>query len=394
MSSSNLVRLAVIEETTYGETPVAGNFATARFINESLSGTPDTVESQQIRVDRMSSGQIVVGLEVSGEMGFELAKDSTFDMFLESAMHNDWTTQAAVTVDLEIDVTNKELIRAAGDFTAASLAVGDILTLTGFVNAANNTQVMITEIVNATTLKIAGPATLVAEVGTGTTYKRADKLTIGIAKKSFSMEKKFLDMTNKAINYKGMIVSEMSLNFNYGELANGSLTFSGNDYQAVNAAVDMITNARTVDAAATSNTLNGSIDMPFLVTNASGTFDSSLAIQGITLGLNNNLSAQNVIGEIAPVNYSSGTAAIEVGLQVYNDDNSWALLQKKLNQDPFAIGFMVKNSGGYYGFFMPAVQVSGEDPSSAGANQDIILDLSGTAKVGATGESAIVIYKS
>jgi len=55
MSSANLVRLTAIEETVYGETPVAGNFKTARFTSEALSGTPDTSESQSIRTDRLSS---------------------------------------------------------------------------------------------------------------------------------------------------------------------------------------------------------------------------------------------------------------------------------------------------------------------------------------------------
>lgn len=66
MSSSNLVRVAFIEEVAYGVTPGAGNFETARFTSENLSGTPDTVESQQIRTDRMSSGQVVTGLQVAG----------------------------------------------------------------------------------------------------------------------------------------------------------------------------------------------------------------------------------------------------------------------------------------------------------------------------------------
>lgn len=393
MSSSNLVRVAFIEESVYGTTPGAGNFETARFTSENLSGTPDTVESQQIRTDRMSSGQVVTGLQVGGDLQIELAKESQIEEFLESVMYNTWGTQALQTVDIDVDATAKTLTRASGDWNA-TLVVGDFITLAGFSNSTNNVQVMVTDITSATVLEYVGPTGMVTETGTGTTYKRGDKITIGTTKKSFSMEKKFTDLTTKGINYRGMICSRFDLNVVYGELITGAIGFSGNDYVTADSAGELITNSRTVNASATTQTYNGSVDMPFLSTSASGTFDSTLAVRSVNLSLNNNLTAQTVIGDIAPIDYSAGTAGIEVSMSVYNNDVSWSLLANKLSQDPFGIGFQLKNSGGWYGFYLPQIQVSFEDPSSAGQNQDITLEMSGTAKVGAAGESAIVIYRS
>ena len=215
-SSSNLVRVAFIEESVYGETPVAGNFETARFTSEALSGSPQTVESKQIRIDRMSSGQVVTGLQVQGNMAYELAKETQLEKFMESAMYNAFTTLALVTVDLSYNSATRELTRASGNWTSAGIVKGDILTLTGFVATANNTQVMVTSVDSATVVKISVPTGFVTEVGTGTTYKRLDKLTIGTTKKSFSMEKAFTDLTDKAIIYKGMIVGSMDLNVNFG----------------------------------------------------------------------------------------------------------------------------------------------------------------------------------
>lgn len=395
MSSSNSVRLAFIAESSYGVTPGAGNFKTARFISEGLSGTPDTVESQQIRTDRMSSGQVVTGLQVGGEMGFELAREAALDLFLASAMYNTWDTLALVNVDLTIDIAAGTITRASGSFAGDGIVVGDFLTLAGFTLAENNTVIVITELVSATVAKFVGPEGMDDGTGADTTFKRADKLTIGTTKSSFSIEKAFLDLTDKAIIYRGMIVNSMELNVAFGELINGSFTFSGNDYETVDDSADFITDGRTIDAAATTNTLNGSVDMPFLVSSALGTLDDSdLAIQSVNLTLNNNLSAQNVIGDIAPEDYSAGTAGIEVSLSAYLRDEAWGILAKKLSQDPFALGYMVKNTGGWYGFYLPAIQVSFEDPSSGGQNQDITLDMSGQAKVGASGESALTIYRS
>lgn len=477
MGSSNAVRVAVIEESTYGTTPGSGNFSTARFTSESLSGTPNTVESKQIRVDRMSSGQVVVGLAVAGQLQFELAKESPLDMFLESAMQSSWDTFTPQVLPLEIDASAKTLTRATGDWQASGqeVYVGDFVTLSGFKNSENNTQVMISEIVSALVVKYIGvgqvtevstqtftaattdiatkathglstgarvkltttgtlPAGLalltdyylivldantfkfsdtlahaiagtnivdITDTGTGThslhlqaTYQRADKLTIGTTKKSFSMEKAFTDLTTKAINYRGMIVSNLDLKFAYGELATGSLGFSGNDYEPANSAGEFMTNSRTIDAAATTQTLNGSVDMPFLASSATGVLAAnSFDLQSVSIKLNNNLKAIEVIGDIAPIDYSSGTAQVNVDLSAYLTDSAWALLENKLEQDPFSIAFQVKNSGGWYAVYMPQVQVSFSDPVSGGQNQDIVLGMTGTAKVGASGESALSLFR-
>ena len=395
MSSSNRVRLAFIQESTYGVTPGAGNFKTARFTSEALSGTPDTVESKQIRTDRMSSGQVVTGLKVGGQMNIELAKEDAIDLFLLSAMHSSaWNTLALVSVDMTFNLGARTLTRGAGSFITDGLVKGDFITLAGFTNSGNNTVVMITAI-TALVLTVALPDGMVNETGSGTSYKRADKLSIGTTKNSFSIEKSFLDITTKAIVYKGMIVSQFDINFAYGELATGSFGFSGNSHAIADAANEFITDGRTIDAPATSQSLNGSVDMPFLASDAIGVLGASnFLLQKVGISLNNNLTPQNIIGETAPVNYSSGTARIDVKLSAYLDDAAFGVLPKKLTQDPFVLGFMVKNSGGWYGFYIPAIQASFDDPASAGQDQDILLEMSGQAKVGASGESAMTIYRS
>jgi hypothetical protein len=380
-------------QTTQGPTNLAtgaGGFSTSRFTSEALSGTPDTVESAQIRVDRLSSGQVVTGLTVGGAINFELAKEAAIDSMLESALFNTFVSTAAVVVGLTLDSTLKTITRAAGSFVTEGLVIGDIIVLSGGT-ANNNVEVVVLD-VTALVVTYQGPAGMTNDTPTG--YQLADKLEVGINKQSFSMEKTFLDLTTKAINYSGMIVSEMELNVAYGELVTGSFTFSGNGYEAVEAAADFNTYLREITDPATSNSMNGSIDMPFLVTSADGTLgDDDFCIQNISLSLNNNLTPQNCIGLAAPQSYSEGTAQIGVSLSTYLKDAAWQLLGKKLSQEAFGLGFIVKNTGGWYGFYMPAVQVSFDDPASGGQNQDVILEMEGTAKVGVNGEKSIYIYK-
>lgn len=394
MSSSNLVSLKYITEASYGVTPGSGTFKTVRFTSEKLSGTPGTAESQQIRTDRLSSGQIVTSLSVGGDISFELAKESPLDDFMESAMLSTWQTFSPISVDLTIDATAKTLTRASGSWPG-TMKKGDIITLGAFTHPENNVPVMVTALTSSTVISYVGPVDMISEVATGTTFEQNDKLTIGTTKKSFSFEKSFEDLTTKAIIYKGMLVSNMNLSVAHGSIITGSFSFSGNHYDTVSAAADFITYTRTVTAAATTQSMNGSVDMPFIATSAVGALDAAgFCIQKVDITLDNQFTTQNCIGEVAPTGYSAGTAKLEVGLSAYLSNENWDILGKKLSQQSFEVGFMVKNADGWYGFYMPAVQVSFDDPSSGGQNQDVILDMKGTGKVGATGESSITIFRS
>lgn len=372
----------------------SGNFLTARFTAEKYSGTPETTESVQIRTDRMSSGQVVTGLTVNGGHNFELAKESALEDFLESAMFNAWdTSYAAYTRNLAIDASARTITAVAGSFVTEGLVVGDIIYLTNFVDAGNNVPVMVTGVA-ALVLNYAGPTGMVT-ASESATYQRAHKLTIGTTKKSLTIEKSFLDLTTKALIYRGALVSQMSLDVAYGALISGSFDTSGNDYDSADAASEFASYQEYITDPATTQSLNGSVDMPFVTTNVTGSFvQDTFCIQSLKLALNNNLTTQTCIGKAAPDNYNPGTAQLGVDLSSYLKDTNWDFLDRKLSQASFAVGFMVKNVDGWYGFFMPAIQVSFDDPASGGQNQDISMDMKGTAKVGASGESALSIYRS
>jgi hypothetical protein len=316
---------------------------------------------------------------------------------MQAAMFNTWDVQALQTVNITLDPVAKTLTRASGDW-ATTLDVGDIATLAGFVATINNTQFQVLEIVSPTVIRVsfndkAGP--LVLEAGVGTTYKRADRLSIGTLKRSFTMEKAFLDLSNKAILYKGMIASAMNLDITYGEIVTGSFGFSGTQYLPVESATDFATFGRVVTPAATSESMNGSVDMPFINSAINGTLaEADFCIQSFSLALDNNLTTQTCIGQLSPANYSEGTAAIEVSLSAYLSDDNWDAIALKISQAPVAVGFMIENLAGWYGFYLPAVQLSFADPASAGPNQEVSLEMTGQAKIGAAGESALYIYRS
>lgn len=370
----------------------SGDFKTARFTSEKYSGTPTTTESAQIRTDRMSSGQVVTGLEVKGGHNFELAKETALEDFMESAMYNPWVTTSPVTETMTMTASTKTISRGSGSFVDEGVEIGDIIILSSWADSGNNGLGQVTA-VSALSMTIATANTLVNATESAV-YQIADKLTIGTTKKSLTVVKEFLDLTTKGFNYRGSIVNQMELDVSYGQLISGSFETMGNGYEAADAASEFASYNEYITDPATTNSMNGSVDMPFLMTNVTGSYvQDAFCIQSLKLTLNNNLNPQTCIGNAAPEDYTPGTAAIQVSLNSYLKDANWGLLAKKLSQEAFALGFLVKNTDGWYGFYLPAIQVSFDDPASAGANQDISMEMTGTAKVGSGGESALSIFR-
>lgn len=394
MSSSNEVQISYIEETVYGETPGAGNFKQARFTSDGLNASVETTESAQIRTDRLSSGQVATGSTISGELPIEFSKSQDIDDFIEGAMMNSWVNVAVEVIGLTVDVTAKTIIRSAGDWTVLS-KVGDVIQLSDMDDVENNEVVMITEIVDTTTIKFAGPKTMITGTGAGASLQRGDQVDIGTTKRSFAFEKKFNDLADKGIIYNGMYTDGFNIAVSYGDIVTGAFNFVGSDSKAVDQAADLITNLRTVDAAPTGTSFNGSIDMAFLATSAGSTFSGvDFCIQSIDITLANNAQAQNCLGKLGPDQYSLGQADVSISLSVYLSDQAWGFLNKRLTQESFSLGFILKNAGGWYAFFVPALQISMDDPSSGGQNTDIIIDMSGVGKVGANNEKSLYVYKS
>lgn len=375
----------------------SGEFQDARFTSEKYSGTPDTTESAQIRTDRMSSGQVVTGLKVDGGHSFELAKEQAIEDFMQSAMFNSWFAQEPVTGTFHIDVTSGiKIERSAGNFSDEGVVVGDFIQLSDFSSDENNVIVMVMDIQDSgETLLVAAPAGMAAATAESATYQVCDKLSIGVTKNSLTVEKTFLDLTTKGLIYRGCLVAQMEIKVEYGSLISGSFDTSGNDYEAVDAAEDFASYGEFLNDPATTDSMNGSVDMPFVATNVTGDWaQDQFCLQSVDLQLNNNLTVQNCIGKAAPQDYSPGTSDITVSLSSYLKDTNWELLAKKLSQEPFALGFLVQNIDGFYAFYMPAIQVSFDDPQSGGANQEISMDMKGTCKVGANGESSLTIYRA
>lgn len=95
-ASSNLARLRVIKESTFGTTPTTGTSTDLRFTGESLNFAITTEESGEIRSDRLTADLIQTGAETSGDVQFELSYGS-FDDLMEACLGGTWTANELTT---------------------------------------------------------------------------------------------------------------------------------------------------------------------------------------------------------------------------------------------------------------------------------------------------------
>jgi hypothetical protein len=413
MSSSNLVRLIGIPETSYGVTPpldATTEVLPLRFVSESLTGTPQTAESAEARNDRMSGGQVVVGLTSGGDINGELSQSDSMDKLIEMALMGSWqdalagtTAQGVLTKDpgndqlATLTVTGLDVddVDGAGN----GYAVGDVLTLSGFTNAANNGPRQIASLVAPDGLKIVTPRTSVNETATAVTVSRPGYVDLGSEVHSLTLSKSYEDVTHLATTdvhsqrYTGALVNQLSMQLAWGQIATQSATFVANGYlqEVPSLAQQVEAGGGTIPPAATDQPLNGSIDMPMVTVDGQPT---DYCIQSLNFTLNNNLSPQTCLGKIAPTKYSLGTAAITVQTSIYLGDQSYdAFMPAKLSQVPISLMFTAVNQDGGYAVELRAVQLSFPDPASAGRDQQTMITAEGVAKVGPNGTSAIRIYR-
>ena len=405
MSSANLVSVVYTPETVYGikDEPLSGVTAeTARFTSESLSGTPTTTESAAIRTDRMSGGQIAVGLEVGGALDTELASGQFFWDFFEAGLMGTWTAVAELTASVTLtpdplDDQQADLTIDAGDLSTIGAIPGVILQLVPVTGSP--VAVSVISVTSATELVVATKRGEAEISAVSMDVEVPSYCDIGANQRSFTVGKSYLDVQhlettdNHSQTYTGELVSAFSISASYGEIVTTTFTTQGNGYtqEAPSYEQQVITAGGTVNPAGTSNPLNASIDVPLVTSDGSST---TWCMESFTIDLDNGLSPENCIGKSAPQGYTLGTAAVNVTASIYNSDTSYDdFMPAKLTQDPISMTFTMENASGGYAIALSAIQLSFPDPSATGANEQATIEATGTGKVGANGESAIRIYR-
>lgn len=140
MTTSNLLQIYYVEESTLGVTPNSPDMTRLRVTQESLKVDRTFVQSDEITGDRIVQEYINVGTAVSGGFGFELPYGAA-DPFFESAQLNTWTKSrerynagTADSVITQVTASSDTYTVATG----AAFAQYMLVRASGFTNSGNN----------------------------------------------------------------------------------------------------------------------------------------------------------------------------------------------------------------------------------------------------------------
>jgi hypothetical protein len=115
-ASSNLARLRLIPETTFGETPTVGNSKDIRFTGESLDYSITTETSKEIRSDRQIADLVQTGAETAGDIQFEMSY-GTYDELIAAALGGTWATDGDDSFDTLTNGTDVPFFSIEKGFT-------------------------------------------------------------------------------------------------------------------------------------------------------------------------------------------------------------------------------------------------------------------------------------
>lgn len=173
-------------ETTPGVTPTNPSWSPLRNTGGIPAVTRDALVSNELDGSRETSSIRTGNKQVTGEYAIELSHESQ-DELLAGAMTSSWIAGSTITgASITVDPLTKTFTRATGNFLTDGVEVGDLIYFDA-LNIANQKPFIVTS-VNDTVVAGAGiQHTLVAESGTLTDGKTADKLETGNLCKSYSI---------------------------------------------------------------------------------------------------------------------------------------------------------------------------------------------------------------
>lgn len=144
MTSANRTRITMVRENTPGVTPNTPRMRTMRITGESLRYTPQYVDPDEIRDDRMMGDPIKVMIESGGGLNFEVSfpeDKSPLSEIYAAAAWNDWANTPTRDNDGAAAGVIKDVANSGGVVTVedgAAFVAGHLVRFTGFGVSANN----------------------------------------------------------------------------------------------------------------------------------------------------------------------------------------------------------------------------------------------------------------
>ena len=343
--------MAYVPEVTYGITPATPAFKMIRHKGTTLALSKSTFTSAELRADRQISDMRHGTRKIGGNIDCEFS-GGAFDDLLQAALGGTWGAKATIaTATISASSVDNSFDDSGNGFIAAGFVPGDVITTTGFTNAANNSTQGVVVSVTAGNMIVSG-IVLVTEIAAAghSIASNAEPLQAGVIRRSFTIERDFADI-GQYLRYSGVEMDGFDIDVKAEGIVPIVFTTMGMDQTSASAIIAGATYA----AAPTNAPYSG----------FSGTIKEGGAVIAVLtevkVTLKNNLAALYVIGSPDTLEPSIGKSMVTGTITAYFQDTT--LLNKFVNETTSSIEFTLTDGVNSYDILLPRVKYTGAPPN-------------------------------
>lgn len=360
MSNANRVKLAFVEEETFGVTRTNANLQILRYNSESLKHDIATTISEELRSDRQISDIVRTGVSASGDISFELSYGSHDELLKAALLASSWEAEKRVRVATTVSAsaTDNSINDSASGFSGFS--AHKWIYVSGFLNSANNGFF---KILTATTAKLVlATGTLITEAAhEAVTVQMGAQITNGSTLNSYNIEKTYEDLTEVIALFQGMCINTLSLEVPADGIITGSIGFVGSKETPLTESAGL----GYIDET-TSVVMTGANHVPEIFENL-----EDIAILSLSLSLGNNLRQRMQVGTLGVT--SIGIGSVDVTGSVTINLANATLYNKYLNQTVTSIAMAFRDTvGNGYVLELPSVKITSGTRQAGGINTDVV----------------------
>lgn len=310
-------KIAYKKETAWGEIPSASGAKYLRRVTADFNLERESYESNEIRTDYQSADHRLGLRSVTGSLSGELSAGSYSD-FMAAVVAKDFASVTALSgLSVTIAASGTMLFtvtRAAGDWLADNVRVGQVISLTGAglapANADNNllvvnatALVLTVKVLSATNLVAEGP---IASVGVTVRTKMTEVPLTNHTDPSFTFEQWFSDISVSEV-FVGNKVGSVAVTIPTTGLVTLDVSFMGKDL-AQGGAVQYFTSPTASNTNGIASSVSGVV-----------TIDGQPVglITNMDFTINRNMEAANVIASNTAADMFAGRITIAGNMSVY-----------------------------------------------------------------------------
>jgi hypothetical protein len=401
MSDSNRQSLYYYKKSAFGAAlPTDTPWKNARYTSEDLKFEPTTVESQELRADRLVDDEVRVSFRNAGPVVTEFSADS-HDDWLASLLHAvSWSANPAVTATgtvYSMASGDNSFNRSSGSFISDGLSattdVGKWISFSGFTgDTTNNTRFKIVSV--AATKIVLSHGTVVADAaGESVTWARGAYIKVGTTRDHYALARIYNDLgsggSEPTALFDDCTIASANLRVQAGTILNTTFQWLGREESTV-------TKATTSAGTPTYSVSDG--DGNAIVSTVNGVprvwiAGSVFPIYSMNFAIDNRVQENLIVGTEGIDSFTSGSCSITMDLEAYLGASNLTEYAKLTSDTASALAFELNGSGNYYLIDMPKTKYTTGGRAGQGKDTQTYLRLSARALRLAAEDSALTITK-